>query len=283
MEGSTIARALRLKFEPVAILWSDTKPDGAIQFAKGRWGCVMWLFAQAARGRTAAADRETFGCFGGGTGLGFGNQFEHSPGGMEGFSHFLSTGIEQCRNPRAFRPLLDRFAREEQKEQFLKGERLFKSPDLVKSFARHLPVTEIPARYVVFTPVKNASGEKPPVAVVFVGDPVQISGLVTLANYDRPDAPAVVVPPGAGCHQILIHAYKEAASLEPRAVLGLTDIAARKNLVNLLGNDVFTFTVPWQMYLRMEANVPGSFLGRPVWKSLIERYPEKLNADSRTD
>ncbi|RME68898.1 MAG: hypothetical protein D6778_01270 [Nitrospirae bacterium] len=43
--------ALKLRFEPVAILWSDERPEGAIQFKEGRWGCVIRSFASAAKGK----------------------------------------------------------------------------------------------------------------------------------------------------------------------------------------------------------------------------------------
>ena len=90
---SAIARAIRSQYEPVALVFSDELPDGAMQFAEGKWGCVMWLLlAAAAKGKPAAADRTTFGCLGGGTGLGFGNQYETWPGGIECFYRFLSTG-----------------------------------------------------------------------------------------------------------------------------------------------------------------------------------------------
>lgn len=73
---SVIATAHGLIHEPEAIVWSDEKPEGAVQFEPGKWGCVMAMFAAAAtRGKTAAFDRETYGCFGGGFGLGFGNTY----------------------------------------------------------------------------------------------------------------------------------------------------------------------------------------------------------------
>ena len=67
---SRIALAIRLKYQPVALLWADEKPDGAMQFSEGRWGCVMWLAVHAAKGKPAVADQKTFGCFGGGVGAG---------------------------------------------------------------------------------------------------------------------------------------------------------------------------------------------------------------------
>jgi len=91
MEGK-IASAIRLELEPVALVWADEKPEAAMEFVPGKWGCVLFLLAAAAKGKTAVASRETFGCFGGGVGLGFGDQYKNFPGGEECFCRFLSCG-----------------------------------------------------------------------------------------------------------------------------------------------------------------------------------------------
>ena len=49
---STIAGAIGLGTYPVALIWADEAPQGAIHFKPGVWGCVMSAFAAvAARGR----------------------------------------------------------------------------------------------------------------------------------------------------------------------------------------------------------------------------------------
>lgn len=268
---SKIARALGLRFEPVAILWTDEKPEGALGFKGRGQGCVMVLFAQAAsRGRTAAFDRENFGCIGGGTGLGFGMRQESFPlGGVEAFKYFLSSGLEGAGRDDLVEKAWALGSRE-MRENFLKGEGYKKTPDLVGEFLEALPAIEIPAKYVVFKPLGDLLEKEEPVVVVFVGNPDQISGLVGLANYDRPGIENVVTPMGAGCHQIGIDAYREAESDNPRAVLGLTDPSARKNVRPLLGSDAFTFAVPYKRFLEMEACADESFLSRSTWRSLME-------------
>jgi|WetSurMetagenome_2_1015567.scaffolds.fasta_scaffold95392_2 uncharacterized protein (DUF169 family) len=271
MVKSVISDLLHLKFEPVAIVWSDKRPEKALSFVPGRRGCLMSLFAQAAKGRTAAVSRETFGCNGGGTGAGFGNCFVRSPGGIEGFSHFLSNGIMGCRNCGELQTLADEIPNPEIKEHFLKGEGYRKTPELVKEFIRNLPVTDIPAAYVLFKPLSEIEKDEVPQIIVFIANPHQVSGLITLANYRYGDLERVIIPAGAGCHQVMLLPYKEMASEDPRAVLGLTDPSARQQVMHVLGDDVFTFAVPFGMFKEMEADAPGSFLSRNTWKSIETR------------
>lgn len=268
---SKIAEALKLVREPVAILWTDKKPENSLGFKGRGGGCIMVLFAQAAaRGKSAAFDRDNFGCFGGGVGLGFGRLYEKFPlGGKEAFKYFLSTGVEgQGREDLVERAC--NLGRKEMVENFLQGERYKKSPDLVENFLQELPIMEVPAKYVVFKPLRDLNEGDDAVVVVFVASPDQLSALVALANYDRPGVENVITPMGAGCHQIGVYAFKEAQNEEPRAVIGLTDLSARKNVHQLLGRDVFTFAIPYRRFKEMEANVEESFLKRSTWMSLVK-------------
>lgn len=63
-----IAREPRLRYRPVALVWAEDRPAEAAEFMAGKWGCVMWTVACAARGGTAVCGRQTFGCWGGGVG-----------------------------------------------------------------------------------------------------------------------------------------------------------------------------------------------------------------------
>ena len=133
---SAIAQAINLQTEPVALLLTDEKPEGAVQFEQGKWGCVMSMFGAAAtNGRTAVFDRETYGCFGGGFGLGFGNTYKSFPGGVEGFCRFLSGGNGETEQGKAIAEGMKAGgAQPDFVHHFLHGERYKKNPDLVRAF-----------------------------------------------------------------------------------------------------------------------------------------------------
>ena len=46
---SVTAEALNLRYEPVSVVLTDEKPDNAVEFKKGKFGCVMALLSAAAR------------------------------------------------------------------------------------------------------------------------------------------------------------------------------------------------------------------------------------------
>lgn len=267
---SEIARALGLHHQVVALLWSETKPESALQFKEGKWGCVIWQVANAAKGKTAVLDRQTFGCIGGAVGLGFGNAYRDWPGGIECFYYFLSIGNEHWERGRAVSEQVKPFLRPEAYENFLHGEGYVQTPELVKQFVDHLPIVDLPAPFVVFKPLAEVDpAREVPQVVIFFADPDQLSALVVLANYDRGDRENVIIPHAAGCQTIGIFPYREARSEKPRAVVGLTDLSARLSINRLLGKHLMTFAVPFARFQEMEANVRHSFLERHTWKQIL--------------
>jgi len=271
MMESKIANAVGLKYNPVAVVLADAKPENVLQFKKGKWGCVMFMFANAAKGKTAAFDSETYGCWGGGVGLGFGNAYLHFPGGVDCFAHFLSSGNINWEKGKEVAKAMGGAAGKEFTEDFLHGEGYVKTPELVKQWLGEIPITEIKSRYVVFKPLSEIDFKmEQPETVIFLADPDQLSALVILANYARDGMDNAIIPWAAGCQTIGILPFREAKAKTPRAVVGLTDISARKYVRNLLGSQFLSFAMPWQMFLEMENNVEGSFLEKHTWLSLKE-------------
>jgi hypothetical protein len=274
---SKIAEAIALRYQPIALLWSDQKPADAVQFQAGKWGCIMWLAASAVKGKVAVCDRHTFGCFGGGVGMGFGDQYLNFPGGKDCFCHFLSAGNRQWEQGRQAAEKVKPYLRQESYDNFVSGERYIKTPQRVHQFIESLPITDIPAEFVIFKPLATIEPElETPQVVIFFADPDQLSTLVVLANYDRPDNLNVIIPYAAGCQTIGIYPYQEAKAERPKAVVGLTDLSARTYIRKQLADNLMTFAVPLAMFEEMEGNVHGSFLERPTWQSLLRAKHQQL-------
>lgn len=268
---SRIAEAIKLPHQPVAVLWSDEQPENAVMFKEGAWGCSMWLMAAAAKGKTAAAGRQTFGCHGGGTGAGFGDQYVNFPGGVHCFCRFLSSGNAGSEVGQAVAAQLEGRARPEFIEEFLQGERYLKDPEGVREFIDGLPLRDIPAEYVVYKPLEQVDPHtETPVTVVFFSDPDQFSAIGVLANYSFPGNENVIFPFAAGCQAIGLYSYREAERDRPRAVAGPMDLSARLFLRQQFDENIMSMAIPWRMFLDMEEQVAGSFLQRHTWAELAK-------------
>ena len=261
---SRVRDALGLRFEPVAVLFREERPDGALAFADGRRGCVMWLFAQAALGRTVALSRETVGCQGGAVGLGFADGFPD----VERHSYFLSVGVEGTGAPGRLVEQARAMPESPLKEHMLHGERYWKDPAAAEAFLGMLPAPPVPPAWVVLMPLSAVPEGEEAAVVVFVANALQTTALVQLAHYRRPSADGVIAPPGAGCMQFHLWAAAEGEREFPRVIIGLIDPTARLAVKRTLGPDVLTVAVPWRRFLEFEEDVAGSFLETDEWREL---------------
>ncbi|MDQ7097071.1 DUF169 domain-containing protein [Desulfosporosinus sp. PR] len=237
---SKIAAAIKSKYSPVAVLWSNEKPAGAIQFKEGKWGCVASVLFKAAQGHTAVFDEKTTGCRGGAVGLGF-QSFE--PGYIE---YFLSTGLPERNIP---------------------GEFHRKNPEMARGFTAQLPKVQIPTNYVVFKPLNQVGEDEHPQAVIFFVNPDQLSACVMFANYDRPTKDNAILYSAAGCHQTILETIAQNSLDNPKAIVGLTDISARR----FIDKDLLTFSLPYKRFVELEAEVEESFLTKEEWLKLRDR------------
>ncbi len=246
---SRIAEALGLKQSPVAILLTNTKPENATQFKEGRWGCAAAMLSAAANGRTAAFDRKTYGCPGGGTGLGFGNCYTGFP-----IDRLLSTGGKaELPNGQTF--------------DMGQGERFFESPEVASRWVNDLPYREVPTEFIVFKPLDQVAQEEEMSLVMMFVNPDQLSALVTLAGFRSGSINATTSPWGAACQSILF-AYEETESDNPRGVIGFFDLSQRGKI----DKELLSFTMPIRMFQEMEACVDNSFLSTTTWQKLRDRW-----------
>lgn len=239
---SNIVKVMKMMNQPVAILFSNEKPENAMMFSRGKHSCVISLYLKASEGKTVAFSRERAGCNGAVAGLCFGNAFEKTPGGIE---YFLSQG---------------------RGIGYPEGEKYIKTPELAKKWIDSLPYANIPYEFVIMKPLSEIDEKKEkPVLVSFYTDIHRISGLTILANYSRANTDNVVARFASGCQSIVLLPFIYSKKKPQRAVLGFFDITVR----TMIKPDHLAFTVPWKMFLEMEGDVAGSFLETKSWKKIV--------------
>lgn len=100
---SKIVQHLKPTFEPVAVVWSNTIPDDALQFKKGKFGCILYFFAEAARCRkVAGGNRESIACNGGRAALGLGVDFDASDELLDCYAAVFSKGLKSAGSQKAY-------------------------------------------------------------------------------------------------------------------------------------------------------------------------------------
>lgn len=235
---SIIAKHLCLKNNPVAVIWAESMPQDAIHFKESKWGCVVALIKAASRGKVAAATSSTTVCQGGKVGLGF-QGYKH--GWIE---YFLSTGNEMIPNSEHYK----------------------KTPELARAFTDTVPQVKS-GRCMIFKPLSLLTEEEHPQCIIFLVNADQLSGLVTLANYDQETQDNVQVRFAAGCGQAVLYPLAAEENGSKTCYIGMTDPSARK----VINGDQLSFGIPYSRFLEMEQEAEGSFLTTDTWEIIKRR------------
>jgi uncharacterized protein (DUF169 family) len=150
----------------------------------------------------------------------------------------------------------------------LEGERYKKSPELVEAYLENHPPFEAPGKYLVFKRLDKLMPDENPCVVIFFATPDVLSGLFTLANYDRPDPYGVIAPMGSGCSSIISHPYHQSSLENPQCVLGMFDVSARPSVAE----HTLTFAMPLKRFEQMVQNMDESFLITNSWVEVRKRW-----------
>lgn len=201
--------------------------------------CLVGNLKRVRQGYPFIYHKDTPGCTGGKRYSGFSDSLHPK------FEYFLSCGIPGE----------------------LEGERYKKTPELVQEYLKHSPSFKAPQQYLVFKRFDKFATNEQPIAVIFYATHDVLSGLFTLANYDRPDLHGVIAPMGSGCASIISYPYQEAKSDSPRCILGMFDVSARPHVPK----NTLTFAIPMKRFEEMVRNMDESFLITDSWNQVKTR------------
>ena len=97
-------------------------------------------------------------------------------------------------------------------------------------------------------------------------NPLSLSGLLVLSNFDSPENNNVTIPFASGCQSMWTIPYKEKGHKHPKATIGALDPAMRK----YIASDTILFSVPANRFSNMAKNIKKSFASEKSWLDLIK-------------
>ena len=160
---------------PICYFYTDQVREDDLKETVNLDRCLIGNLKRVQEGYPFVYDAHTPGCSGGKRYSGFSKKLRPN------FEYFLSCGIPGE----------------------LEGERYKKSPQLVEEYLKSHPAFDAPGKYLVFKRLDKLTEDEKPIAAIFFAKPDVLSGLFTLANYDRADPYGVIAPMGAGCASII--------------------------------------------------------------------------------
>ncbi len=224
---------------PIIFFYSNETVSSKLVSPPAGHRCFICDLVLVRKGKPLVFDIDSIACGGGKRYLGFTQEI------MPNFEYFLSCGIEGK----------------------LEGERYIKNPELVRVLMEKMPAFRAPGRYIHFKRWDMLEKDDEPEAVIFFAGADILSGLFTLANFDREDASGVFAPFGSGCSSIVYYPYLEKKAEKPRAILGMFDVSARP----CVAENLLTFAVPFEKFRTMVDNMEESFLITESWGKVRKR------------
>jgi hypothetical protein len=246
---SRLAELLKMDNHPVAIYRSKEIPEDAFVPENGHC-TIPSLFVRCTRlGGKCAADSAHSPCHGSKSGFGFGGM-----GSRQRSAWSASVVPDEIRENMAHKST---------------GMSYFKDPDIALLQLEPIKDYGDGSDVIVFQDIDDAIAEGRPIEVVaFLTDPTRITALQQLAAFSkRTPGPAAIMPYGHACQQVYAIPRAEGETDDPHAVIGMTDMYARR----YVKTDQMSFAVPYKLYKRMVDDIDESFLMKPKFAENFEK------------
>ena len=232
-----LSEILKMENHPVAIYRADEIPEGA--FIPGTHCGIPPLLVRCSNlGHLCATDNDHSVCHGSKSGFGFG-------------------GISN-RQRSAWSASVVPVEVQETMKHKSSGQSYFKTPEIAMLQMDPIKDYGDGSDVIVFQDLDEAESEGRPIeVVVFLVDPGRLTVLMQLAAFSKETpGPACIMPYGHACQQVYAIPRAEGESDDPHAVVGMTDMYARR----FVKREEMSFAVPYKLYRRMVSDIDSSFL-----------------------
>jgi uncharacterized protein (DUF169 family) len=204
------------------------------------WKCFICDLVKVRKGASLAFDEDSIGCRGGKFYLGY--EAERFPD----FRYFLSYG----------------------KPGVVEGERYKQTPEIVDELDREAVRIPTKGKSITFKRWDHLTAADNPDVAIFFARPEVLSGLFTLANFDRSDPNGVVCPFGSGCSSIFYYPWLEQQKeSDQKVIFGMFDPSARP----CVPPDVLTIAFPMKRFEKVVGYMEESFLITGTWEAVMKK------------
>lgn len=261
---SLIAKELDMKFPPIVLIKTDTKPEEAIGPKTGKGGCVMSFVAQTiAKRKTTYFGREHITCGGISVGFGWGSGMANEDA-IDFQATFLSLGVDSAPNREEYEKRLESMAKPT-REMFRHGERIYCDFDTAKAGIKSRPVYD-EGEYVIFKGLENLEDDEIPKSVIFTVNPIELTALIQINSSFRDNSASLLTPQASACQAIGNFTFRESESDDPKPVLSPIDFAGRSKMKHFIPNEYLVVSMPWELFLKLEKVGENSVLQTDLWK-----------------
>ena len=206
------------------------------------FGCIYKVLKRVLKGEVCTFAKENCSCSGFDHNTGLRDDMPNTPGG---FGVFLSYGSDQQWTP--------------------PGEKFKCDPQTAEAMWDCLP-KDVMGEFDALRFEPYREGLHPDIVVAFC-NPDQMSALIVLHGYDKPEYDRVIATTVSGCASMVRIPLHELTREKPRAVITGTDLASRK----FMAEDELAFAVTGPEFDRMLAVTEECFFHSPVWKPVRNR------------